>query len=64
MRTSRYRHPPELLHVRGRSGPIALATFRETVTRHGIPASTLTHNGVVYTTRFARGRGGRNGLDA
>ena len=30
------------------------------LTRHGIPASTLTDNGMVYTARFAGGRGGRN----
>ncbi|SEO72555.1 integrase core domain-containing protein, partial [Trujillonella endophytica] len=27
------------------------------------PASTLTDNGMVYTTRFAGGRGGRTGLE-
>jgi transposase InsO family protein len=45
------------------SGPIVLAAFRETVTTHGIPASTLTDNGMVYTTRFAGGRGGRTSLE-
>jgi len=39
---------------------IVLATFRATLTQHGIPASTLTDNGMVYTVRFAGGRGGRN----
>lgn len=42
------------------TGPIVAATFRQTVTRYGIPASTLTDNGMVYTTRLAGGRGGRN----
>jgi transposase InsO family protein len=46
------------------TGPIVLHTFRETVARHGIPASTLTDNGLVFTTRLAGGRGGRNGLEA
>ncbi|QNN52657.1 IS481 family transposase [Nocardioides mesophilus] len=46
------------------TGPIVLATFRNTLTAHGIPASTLTDNGMVYTTRFAGGRGGRNSLEA
>jgi len=46
------------------TAPIVLATFRETAGQHGIPASTLTDNGMVYTTRFAGGRGGRNGLEA
>jgi transposase InsO family protein len=43
---------------------IVLATFRATVAAHGIPASTLTDNGMVYTVRFATGRGGRTGLEA
>jgi hypothetical protein len=37
-----------------------LATFRETVATHGIPASTLTDNGMVFTTRLSGGKGGRN----
>jgi len=45
------------------SGPIELTSFRTTVATHGIPASTLTDNGMVYTARFAGGRGGRNGLE-
>jgi transposase InsO family protein len=46
------------------TGPIVLATFRETVASYGIPASTLTDNGMVFTTRLAGGRGGRNGFEA
>src|SRR5439155_159706 len=46
------------------TGPIVLAAFRQTVAQHGIPASTLTDNGMVYTTRLAGGKGGRNGLEA
>ena len=30
---------------------------------HGIPASTLTDNGMVFTTRLAGGKGGRNGFE-
>jgi transposase InsO family protein len=45
------------------TGEVTLATFRAAVAEHGIPASTLTDNGLVYTTRFAGGRGGRNGLE-
>ena len=44
--------------------PIVLATFRETAGQHGIPASTLTDNGMVYTVRHSGGRGGRNGFEA
>jgi transposase InsO family protein len=46
------------------TGPIVAATFRQAVAAHGVPASTLTDNGMVFTTRFAGGRGGRNGLEA
>jgi len=45
------------------TGPIVLATFRASVAAHGIPASTLTDNGMVFTTRFAGGKGGRNHLE-
>lgn len=43
---------------------IVLATFRQTACEHGHPASTLTDNGMVYTVRFASGRGGRTALEA
>ncbi len=46
------------------SGPLVVAAFRATVADHGIPASTLTDNGLVFTTRFSGGRGGRNGFEA
>ncbi|HHT8842885.1 TPA: IS481 family transposase, partial [Burkholderia cenocepacia] len=46
------------------TGPIVLATFKATVNEHGCPASTLTDNGMVYTTRLAGGRGGKNALEA
>lgn len=45
------------------TGPIVLATFRHTVATHGIPASTLTDNGMVFTTRLAGGKGGRNAFE-
>ena len=45
------------------TGPVVLGTFRKTVASHGVPASTLTDNGMVFTTRFAGGRGGRNHLE-
>jgi transposase len=45
--------------------PIVTATFREAAGQHGIPTSTLTDNGMVYTVRLAGiGRqGGRNGFE-
>jgi transposase InsO family protein len=49
-------------HVRI-TGAIVVASLRETVAQYGIPASTLTDNGMVYTTRLSGGRGGRNGLE-
>ena len=33
--------------------PIVKATFRKAAGQHGIPASTLTDNGMVYTVRLA-----------
>ena len=59
-------HSRLALHVSAHAritGPIVLATFGEAAARHGHPASTLTDNGMVYTTRFAGGRGGRTGLE-
>lgn len=45
------------------TGLIVLATFRQCVASYGIPASTLTDNGMVYTTRFAGGKGGRSAFE-
>lgn len=45
------------------TGPIVLDTFRKAYEAHGIPASTLTDNGMVFTTRLAGGKGGRNQLE-
>ena len=45
------------------TGPIVLATFRTAVASHGVPMSTLTDNGMVFTTRFSGGKGGRNHLE-
>ena len=36
-------------------GPDVVADFTATAERHGLPASTLTDNGSVYTSRFTRG---------
>jgi transposase InsO family protein len=46
------------------TGPIVLDTFRKAYEAHGIPASTLTDNGMVFTTRLAGGKGGRNQLES
>ena len=53
-------------HVRV-TGPIVLIEFRKAVATHGIPASTLTDNGMVFTTRLSggslHGTAGRNGFE-
>jgi transposase InsO family protein len=46
------------------TGRIVLGCFRESVAIYGIPASTLTDNGMVFTTRWSGGRGGRNGFES
>jgi transposase InsO family protein len=45
------------------TGPVVLTAFRKAVESHGIPASTLTDNGMVFTTRLSGGKGGRNALE-
>jgi transposase InsO family protein len=58
-------HSRYALHLSARpriTAAIVPATFRKAADPHGYPASTLTDNGMVYTTRFAGGRGGRNHL--
>jgi transposase InsO family protein len=42
---------------------IVRARFRQAAAQHGVPASTLTDNGMVYTVRFSGGRGGRNAFE-
>jgi transposase InsO family protein len=44
------------------TGPAVITTFRAALAHHGVPASVLSDNGMVFTTRFAGGRGaGRGG---
>jgi transposase InsO family protein len=45
------------------TAPIVLTAFRKAIDQHGIPASTLTDNGMVFTTRLSGGRGGRNSFE-
>lgn len=59
-------HSRYALHISAHAritAPIVLATFRAAADLHGYPASTLTDNGMVYTVRFAGGRGGRTQLE-
>jgi transposase InsO family protein len=45
------------------TGPAVLLAFRAACGQHGVPASTLTDNGMVFTTRLSGGKGGRNALE-
>jgi transposase InsO family protein len=46
------------------TGQAVVRTLQTCVERHGIPYSTLTDNGMVYTARFAQGgRTSRNGFE-
>jgi transposase InsO family protein len=45
------------------TGLLVVDTFRQAATEQGFPAAVLTDNALVYTTRFAGGRGGRNPLE-
>ncbi len=59
-------HSRYALHVsahRRITGRIVVETFNKTADQHGFPASTLTDNGMVYTTRFSGGKGGRNAFE-
>jgi transposase InsO family protein len=59
-------HSRYALHVSAHhriTGPIVLDTFTTAAAEHGYPVSTLTDNGMVYTVRFAGGRGGRTRLE-
>ena len=46
------------------TGPIVLETFRKAIELQGVPASTLTDNGMVFTTRLSGGKGGRNAFES
>jgi transposase InsO family protein len=45
------------------TGPVVVAAFRQAVADQGIPASVLSDNGMVFTTRFAGGRAGRDTIN-
>nr|WP_235444621.1 integrase core domain-containing protein [Kocuria palustris] len=59
-------HSQAALHISAHhriTSAMVVTIFMATTTVHGRPASTLTDNGMVYTTRLAGGRGGRNALE-
>jgi transposase InsO family protein len=45
------------------TGQVVVAVFQQTVADQGIPASVLSDNGMVFTTRFAGGRAGHDTLN-
>ncbi|WP_425555785.1 IS481 family transposase [Georgenia halophila] len=54
-------HSRYLLHISAYAritGETVTTTFTHATAEHGYPASTLTDNGMVYTTRLARGADG------
>ncbi len=56
-------HSRFLLHItshRRITGPIVVESFLAAADAHGLPAATLTDNGMVYTTRLSHGARGRN----
>jgi transposase InsO family protein len=55
-------HARFLLHLTAHprvTGRVVTDTFLRSASKHGYPAATLTDNGMVYTTRLARGGRGR-----
>ncbi|MFT4658523.1 MAG: hypothetical protein ACI8V4_002714 [Ilumatobacter sp.] len=60
-------HSPKALSItahRRVSGQVVVDTLTDTVVEHGVCYSTLTHNGLIFTTRFSGGgNSGRNGLE-
>jgi transposase InsO family protein len=57
------RYAPSVTAHHRITGPIVLTAFQAAIAAHGAPASTLTDNGMVFTTRLSGGKGGRNGLE-
>lgn len=60
-------HSRLALHVSAHhriTAQIVLHTFQETTANYGQPASTLTDNGMVFTTKLAAGRKGLNSRNA
>lgn len=45
------------------TGPMVVTVMTELIARYGAPHSTLTDNGLVFTTRLARFKGARGGFE-
>jgi len=50
-------------HQRVRGADV-VTTFRAAISHNGVPAAVLSDNGMVFTTRLAGGRGGRNAFES
>lgn len=59
-----YRYALSATAHRAVTGGAVVASFEAAVKTHQAPASVLSDNGMVFTTRFAGGRGGRNKFEA
>lgn len=59
-------HSRFLLNIRAAAaftGPMVVTVMTELINRYGPPMSTLTDNGLVFTTRLARFKGARGGFE-
>ena len=59
-------HSRLLLDIRAAAaftGPMVVTAMTELISRYGAPYSTLTDNGLVFTTRLARHKGARGGFE-
>lgn len=59
-------HARFLLDIRAAdafTGPMVVTAMTELISRYGAPMSTLTDNGLVFTTRLARYKGARGGFE-
>lgn len=59
-------HSRYLLYARAEAaftGPMVVQALQSLIEAHGVPASTLTDNGLVFTARLAGRKGGRNGFE-
>lgn len=59
-------HSRFLLEIRAAAaftGPMVVTVMTELISRYGAPMSTLTDNGLVFTTRLARFKGARGGFE-
>ena len=45
------------------TGPMVVSCMNDLITQYGAPFSTLTDNGLVFTTRLARHKGARGGFE-